>query len=243
MSQGNMKSGLKATGIYPFNPLIIPDKAFSPSAATELPPLEPATDEQDIAEQMPPESTFANPTPGPSGSPRLPLSRHTQVTVTSTSRKRPSNPATSTYSDVMSPSADAPDSSDDGGHEMSQTPDSSAKSSTHRSFTELFPTPLRKKKTTCNMKPAINSHGLLLSKRLFQDIETSKQEKETKKNTNRRKRQATNENSNDFNRSRGKQRRDRQTDTNTCRELVLYCVRQGRGERHEALCSLWRTHP
>ncbi|KAJ8879395.1 hypothetical protein PR048_020003, partial [Dryococelus australis] len=57
MSQGNMKSGFKATGIYPFNPLIIPDETFAPSAATELPPPEPATDEQDVAEQMPSEKS------------------------------------------------------------------------------------------------------------------------------------------------------------------------------------------
>ncbi|KAJ8892588.1 hypothetical protein PR048_005169, partial [Dryococelus australis] len=119
MSQGNMKSGCKATGTYPVNPLIIPDEAFSPK------------------------------------------------------------------------------------HGTSQTPDSSAKSSTHSSFTELFLTPFRKKKTTRNKKPAINSRGLLLSKRLLQDIETSKQEKGTKKNTNRCKTQTNKENSNDVNRGRG----------------------------------------
>ncbi|KAJ8889547.1 hypothetical protein PR048_009046 [Dryococelus australis] len=160
MSQGNMKSGFKATGICPFNPLIIPGQAFAPNAATELPPPEPATDEQDIAEHMPPESTFTNPTPGTSGSPQLPFSRRTPVTVTSTSCKRPRTPATlSTDSDVISPPADASDSSNNGEHEMSQTPDLSAKSSTRSSFTELFPMPLRKKKTTCNKKSAINSRN------------------------------------------------------------------------------------
>ncbi|KAJ8897092.1 hypothetical protein PR048_002438 [Dryococelus australis] len=120
---------------------------------------------------MPPESPFANPTPGTSGSPQLPLSRRTPATVTSTFRTHPRTSATSsTDSDLISPSADASDSSDNDEHEMSQTPDSLAKSSTHSSFTELFPTPLRKKKTTCNKKSAINSCGLLLSKQLFQDI-------------------------------------------------------------------------
>ncbi|KAJ8887177.1 hypothetical protein PR048_013392 [Dryococelus australis] len=95
MSQGNMKSGFKTTGIYPFNPLIIPDEAFARSAATELHPPEPATNEQDIDEQMPPESTFSYPTPGTSDSAQLPLSRHTPVTVTSKFHKCPRTPVTS----------------------------------------------------------------------------------------------------------------------------------------------------
>ncbi|KAJ8868805.1 hypothetical protein PR048_030346 [Dryococelus australis] len=133
MSQGNMKSGFKGTGIYPFNPLIIPDEAFAPSAATELPPPEPATDEQDIAEQMPPESTFDNPTPGTSGSLQLPLSRHTLVTVTFTFREHPRTPATSsTDSDVISPSEDVSDSPDNEELEMSQTPDSKQEKETKK---------------------------------------------------------------------------------------------------------------
>ncbi|KAJ8873449.1 hypothetical protein PR048_024266 [Dryococelus australis] len=163
---GNMKSGFKATGICPFNPLIIPEEAFAPSAATELPPPEPVTDEQDIAEKIPPESTFANPTSGTSSSPRLPLSRPKPVTVTSTSRKRPRTLATSsTNSDVISPSADAPDSSDNGEHEMSQTPDSRLLIAP---LLNCFQPHLERRKQ--HKKPAINSRGLLLSKRLIQEI-------------------------------------------------------------------------
>lgn len=40
MTQSNMTSGFRATGIYPLNPNVIPEDAFAPSTVTELPPPE-----------------------------------------------------------------------------------------------------------------------------------------------------------------------------------------------------------
>ncbi|XP_057330208.1 uncharacterized protein LOC130670746 [Microplitis mediator] len=37
MTQSNITSGFKATGLYPFNPNAIPETAFGPSAVTEVP--------------------------------------------------------------------------------------------------------------------------------------------------------------------------------------------------------------
>ena len=36
--RANMKSGFRATGIFPFNPLSLPEEAFAPSTNTQLPP-------------------------------------------------------------------------------------------------------------------------------------------------------------------------------------------------------------
>ena len=35
-----MKIGFRTIGIFPFNPLILPEEAFAPSTLTELPPPE-----------------------------------------------------------------------------------------------------------------------------------------------------------------------------------------------------------
>lgn len=58
MTPSNIKSGFKATGLYPFDPTIIPEEAYKPSTASELPGPE-------IAATSTPRSS---PQPGPSSS-------------------------------------------------------------------------------------------------------------------------------------------------------------------------------
>ena len=40
MTQANIKSGFRATGIFPFNPLILPEETFAPGTVSELSPPE-----------------------------------------------------------------------------------------------------------------------------------------------------------------------------------------------------------
>lgn len=173
MTQANMKSGFRATGIYPFNPLVIPEEAFAPSTATENPP--PGTD---IVNQMAasPNTDIVNETPaanvilqeqpnnnnlhslaGPSGLQQPTVKRQHRKPVSSSSSE-----SAESSEDLALFSRSSVDS--DNFH----TPEKLETSSPGSSFAEILPTPKKKRKTTRVIKPAINSRGVVLNKCFFE---------------------------------------------------------------------------
>ena len=155
MTHANLKSGFRATGIYPFNPHIIPEEAFAPSTATEQPP--PNTD--NLVPRTTPEQQPSNSHPhvvaGSSGLQSKVRQQHLRRDVSSSSD--------SDNSEVLDePSGPSNDSDNLGSPEAVQD-------SSHTSFTEMLSTPKKRRKITRVMKPAVNSRGVLLKKGIFED--------------------------------------------------------------------------
>ena len=68
MTLANIKSGFKATGLYPYDPLAIPEVAFAPSAASELPnPEHSGTQSANTAPSSSGPEKHSSPQPGTSG--------------------------------------------------------------------------------------------------------------------------------------------------------------------------------
>lgn len=164
MTQGNLVSGFKATGIYPFNPLAIPEEAYAPSSITERP--EPTaeintnvTSNKQTSRQMQIDDLLAQPSTSGTQNVKRHAKKHR--------RKLP------------------PDIS--GSYDLSMHSISSHTSLEedvkllNSSFHEVLPTPEKIRKTTRTMKPAINSRGVLLNKKLFDDMKTEAKDIKSKK--------------------------------------------------------------
>lgn len=146
MTQSNMTSGFRATGIYPFNPNVIPQEAFASSTVTELPPPELNNHQSaglpDINQPSTSSDTVAS--CGLLNQPTTPLASSSDPDDPPCVNRDDCSPSNETYS---------------------------YKSSS--SFVELLPTPKRKRKTTRMIRPAMNLRGIELKINLFQPKEAT----------------------------------------------------------------------
>ncbi|XP_063219165.1 tigger transposable element-derived protein 1-like [Bacillus rossius redtenbacheri] len=186
MTQANMKSGFKATGIFPFNPFVIPEEAFAPSIATELPPPNTKMADETVtayALQEQHNSNDDHSLAGPSG-------LQTNVSQLGSRHSTSSSSDSDITGDLAQPSSSS-DYSD-----SLHIPESTANLSRRGSIGEMLPTPKKKRKTTRVMKPAINNRGVVLNKSLFEDnkdvkLDSSKNSGNSKKYNTKSVRQIT----------------------------------------------------
>lgn len=173
MTQSNMTSGFRATGIYPLNPNVILEDAFAPSTVTELPPPELNNQQSSGLPDNNQPSTSSDPVPSCSS-----LDQPTTLlaSVAHTPPHKTKRPKRCQIVDLDSSSSSDPDDPlevDALCMDRDDSPpgieSSSRKSSS--SFYELLATPKRKRKSTRVIRPAMNSRGIELKKNLFQPKE------------------------------------------------------------------------
>lgn len=143
MTPSNIKSGFKATGLYPYDPHAIPEDAFKPSTASYLPDLDQA---EPLATSSPKISVPLRPTfpmAGPSG-----LSNSNRAGVLSSDESDSTEAACLEDSDEEVLSNDA---------EVTNT----------STFSDLLPTPIKATPKVSNRQKSINSRAVVLKKDLF----------------------------------------------------------------------------
>ncbi|CAH1364933.1 unnamed protein product [Tenebrio molitor] len=155
MTPSNIKSGFRATGLYPYDPNAIPEEAFKPSIASELPVPEQA---EPLATSTPTTTSklrTTSPQPGPSG---LSTFKHTRAHVLSTDEV-----------DSVEAALIGDDEDDDTNANLSEDEEEDAGS---QSFQDLLPTPIKKTRKVTNRRKAINSRAVVLKRTLFDKKET-----------------------------------------------------------------------
>lgn len=159
-----MKSGFRATSIFPFNPFIIPE-AFGPSTATEQSPLNTDIVDNTLPSTSSQKQLTDNPSHPVAGTFGL------QKNVRQQHHMPFSNSLfDSDSSEVLDEPPNLLDDSDN-----FDSSESDKNSSHNNSFIEILSTPKIKRKTTRVMKPAINSRGVILKKDLFKVKEQDKE--------------------------------------------------------------------
>lgn len=191
MTPANIRSGFRATGIFPYNPDAIPEEAFAPSLVTEQPRND-HTDRQGHDEHQ------RTPSPKPGCS-----SEHPQLQKTSSPQpgcssghpsfskslqiKKRTSRQYSTSSD-SSASYTTEESSDD---DMDTGEDNNPGSSKlNQSFSEFLETPDKVSTETKNKRKAINSRALIVKKAVFankNDVKSKNKQTNKKQKTSLKK--------------------------------------------------------
>lgn len=173
----NVSAGFRATGIYPFDPTIIPETAFAPSTLSER-PLENQNNANSPATTIP---SSPNPVQQTMASE---LTRKQEVDGPSTSTPRVStNNPRQKQKRLRRVSDD--DSSDDENEwqpsesstsETSESSDEELEANKSRSFTEILKTPELPAKSKAPPKKAINYRAVKVVKLLFAEKKLSQKE-------------------------------------------------------------------
>lgn len=154
-SQSNVMSGFRGTGIYPFNPNVIPEEAFAPSEISRREPNEqpiPLPPRNNVTEQ--PRELINE--AGPSGT-----SSHQHKRRNRSSSSDDSSSSSENIS-LHDTSSDDDSTEEDNNREMNQ------------SFKELLPTPEVETKKIVPRKKSINYRAQRVTKNLFAEKEKKK---------------------------------------------------------------------
>lgn len=147
MTPSNIKSGFKACRIVPFDPSVIPETAFAPSTKTEMSDPE---NSESLATSTPicshrtaqTVTEELSPQPGPSG-----------IIARPDIRFLPDDKQDPVETAILNERHSSEEENSDTDHVSS--------------FEEIIPTPKTKTRKATNRKPAINSRGVHLEKKLF----------------------------------------------------------------------------
>nr|CAD7415338.1 unnamed protein product [Timema poppensis] len=167
MTQSNMTSGFRATGMYPFNPNVIPEEAFAPSTVTKLPLTELNNQQSSGLPDNNQPSTSSDPIPSCSS---LDQSTTLLASVAHTSPQQTKGAKRPRLVDLDSSSSSDIDYPIDV-VAICMDGEDSPPGIQSSSFDEFLPMPKRKRKTSRVIIPAMNSRGIELKRNLFQPKE------------------------------------------------------------------------
>ncbi|KAI4461312.1 hypothetical protein MML48_5g00008797 [Holotrichia oblita] len=158
MTPSNIKSGFRATGVYPFNSEAIPEVAFAPSSVTNQDQVREPEDQQENNVEMP--STSQEEIPSSAGPSTSGLQKK-RLSDTSDDSSRAEDSSFSLH-----------DESSNNGHNSEEEAGQDVTTDPNMSFTDMLQTPDEAVTTAKkHRKPAINSRAQVITKDLFREHE------------------------------------------------------------------------